>query len=159
MRCKDFREHVDELWEGTQGPELQSHLAQCADCSRYFRDVQFVRAGIRVLKLESAPAPSLGFSERLVRRLGDLGGVPSAGEFFEAIGRRFVYATLVLAFAMLLALVLPATGPVRGVSAESLLPAQETAQLQDPLGETSQSDVPDALPADVSAAPATKGTK
>jgi hypothetical protein len=83
------------------------------------------------------------------------------GDFFELVGRRFVYATLVFTFLMLMALVLPSAGPIRGPAASDvLMPTQETAQLQvDPLGESSQQDVPDAMPEEVPAPPATKGVK
>jgi hypothetical protein len=161
MRCKDFQERLDELWEGVQAPEIQRHLAECKECGRHVRDMQVVRSGFSVLKQEPAPEPSLGFSERLVRRLGELSEAPSVGDFFESVGRRFVYGTLVLTFLMLLALVLPSAGPVRGIaSTDVIMPAQETAQVQvDPLGESSQPDVPDAMPGEAPAPPATKGIK
>jgi anti-sigma factor RsiW len=159
MRCKDFQERWDELWEGVQTTEIQRHLAECKECGRYVRDMQVVRSGFSALKRESVPEPSLGFSERLVRRLGELSEAPSVSGFFESVGRRFVYATLALTFLMLLALGLPSAGPVRGLAAtDVLMPTQETAQVQvDPLGESS--DVPDAMPGDAPALPVTKGMK
>jgi hypothetical protein len=161
MRCKDFQERLDELWEGVQAPEIQRHLAECKECGRYVREMQIVRSGFSVLKRESAPEPSLGFPERLVRCLGELSEAPSVADFFESVGRRFVYATLVFTFLMLMALVLPSTGPVRGLAAtDVLMPTQETAQVQvDPLGESSQQDIPDAMSGDAPAPPATKGMK
>jgi hypothetical protein len=126
MHCDDFRERLDSLWDSEALPEVGQHLAQCAACTRYARDLALVRAGFRVLKREPVPEPSLGFRERLVRQLGELTGQPSVGEFFEQIGLRFVYTTLVLTFLTLLALVLPSTGPLRGQSTTDLLmPAQE----------------------------------
>ena len=77
------------------------------------------------------------------------------------MGRRFVFATLVLTFLMLMALVLPSTGPVRGQpTADLLLPAQETLQLRsDPLGDSGYQDVSDVTPLDTAAPSAPKGTK
>ena len=150
MRCDEIREHVDTLWEGEPTSEFRQHVAQCGACGRYFRDMWLVRAGFEVLKQEVAPAPSTGFAERLLRQLGDFGKQTALAEFFEQAGRRFVYATLVLTFLMLLALALPEAGPVRGqVAPDWLMPAQEASLLRaDPLGEMSSQDVSDTLPND-----------
>jgi hypothetical protein len=161
MRCDDLRERLDSLWESELSPEARQHLAQCAACERYMRDLRLVRAGFRVLRREPAPEPSLGFAERLVRRLGELSKPPSVGEFFERVGRRFVYATLVLTFLLFLALALPPTGPIRGEStADLLVPSDETALVpSDPLGFSNVQDVSDVTPVDVAAPPVTKGAK
>lgn len=150
MRCDDIRQQFDRIWEGEPSPEFRQHLEHCPACGRYASDMRLVRAGLRVLKQEAAPPPSAGFAERLTRQLRELRRQPSVSQFFEEAGRRFVYATLVLAFLMLLALALPATGPVRGqATADSLTPAQEATLLRsDPLGEISSEDVSDALSAD-----------
>ena len=50
-------------------------------------------------------------------------------EFFETVGRRFVYATLALTLALLLSLVLPTTGPVRGVAGADFLGLQSHNQI------------------------------
>ena len=120
MRCDDIRDRLDDLWEGEETAEVRQHLTQCASCARYYRDLRLVRSGFRLLKREEAPEPSLGFAERLVRQLGELSKAPSVADFFERVGRRFVYATLVLTFLALLALALPSTGPVRGLSAADI---------------------------------------
>jgi hypothetical protein len=161
MRCDDLRERLESLWEGEQSPEVRQHLAQCAACGRYVRDLRLVRAGFRVLKQETAPEPSLGFAERLVRLWGELSKQPSVAEFFEQAGRRFVYATLALTFLLLVALALPPTGPIRGEStADLLVPAEETALVpSDPLGVSSLQDVSDVTSRDASTPPATKGAK
>jgi hypothetical protein len=124
-------------------------------------DLRLVRAGFRVLRDETVPEPSLGFAERLVRRWGDLSKPVSVGEFFERVGRRFVYATLVLTFLLFMALVLPPTGPIRGEStADLLVPAEETTLVpSDPLGVSNVQDVSDVTPAEVATPPATKGAK
>ncbi len=161
MRCDDLRERLDDLWEGELSPEARQHLVQCAACERYVRDLRLVRAGFRVLKGETAPEPSLGFAERLVRRWGELSKQASVGEFFERVGRRFVYATLVLTLLLLMALALPPTGPIRGEStADLLVPAEETALVpSDPLGVRNVQDVSDVTPVETAAPPATKGAK
>jgi hypothetical protein len=148
MRCDDIRGRLDTLWEGDPAPEFRQHLGQCVACARYFRDMRLVRTGLQALKHEAPPEPSTGFAERLVRQLGELSKQHAVGEFFEQAGRRFVYATLVLAFLMLLALALPETGPVRGQAAvDFLMPGQEATLLRsDPLGEISSQDVSDVLP-------------
>jgi len=153
MRCEDMHDRLDVLWEGEETVEVRQHLARCPACARYHRDLRLVRAGFRLLKGEEVVEPSLGFAERLVRHLGSLGKVPSLADFFEQAGRRFVYATLVLTFLALLALVLPSTGPVRGLSAADLqLPAQEAVlAYSDPIGESGLQASPDLAPVEAPA--------
>ncbi len=136
MRCDHIRDRLDDSWEGEEAAEVRQHLTQCATCAGYYLDLRLVRAGLRLWKREEAPEPSLGFAERLVRQLGEMSKAPSVADFFERVGRRFVYATLALTFLALLALALPSTGPVRGLSAADM-PAQEASlAYSDPLGET-----------------------
>lgn len=117
----------------------------------YLRDLRRVRAGFRLLQCEEAVEPSLGFAERLVRQLGELSRAPSVADFFERVGRRFVYATLALTFLALLALALPSTGPVRGLSAADM-PAQEAAlAYSDPMAENGLQESPDLVPVESSA--------
>ncbi len=137
MRCDHIRDRIDNLWEGGETPEFRQHLTQCARCAEYYRDLRLIRAGLHLWKHEEAQEPSLGFAERLVRQLG-MGRGPSVADFFERVGRRFVYATLVLTFLALLALAVPSTGPVRGLTAADI----QTSSVQeaslansDPLGE------------------------
>ena len=74
---------------------------------------------------EPAPDPSLGFPARVVRRLEDAAIQDrSEAEFFERVGRRFVYATLLLTLTLLLALALPASGPLRGPTTADLAMTQ-----------------------------------
>jgi predicted anti-sigma-YlaC factor YlaD len=136
MRCKELRERVDELWVGEFSPEVREHLVACPACKLYLRSAQLMRAGFQVLAEEPTPDPSVGFAARVVRALREVPvlGVPE--EFLERIGRRFVYATLFLTLVVLLALILPASGPVRGPTTAALLMAQpEVASVRfDPLG-------------------------
>jgi hypothetical protein len=156
MRCDDIRECLDSSWESRVPPEVRKHVAECGACERYLRDLSLVRAGFRVLRREAVPEPSWGFTERLVRQLGELATQPSVGEFFEQIGRRFVYTTLVLTVLTLMALILPSTGPVREQQAptELLMSAQEaTLTHADLLGDTLLPDAPD-MPGGEASAPA-----
>ena len=147
MHCEEWRDRLVESWGEALTPEMERHASECAACRERLRDQRLIITGFRSLRLEPAPEPSVGFSERLVRRLAEVGGRSGVGDFFELIGRRFVYATLALTFLALLALVLPSAGPVRGVSADLLMPAQEITQARlDPLSESSVPDVSDEAP-------------
>jgi len=149
MRCEDVRERVDELWEGQVPAEMRTHLAACPACAEYRREVRLVRAGLRLLAQDPAPEPTLGFAARLVRRLGEWTEESVRAEFFESVGRRFVYATLVLAMLLLVALVVPSTGPVRGPASADLLVAEqeEVSVRPDPVGSYWQ-ESPALTPAD-----------
>lgn len=136
MRCEDVRDRFDTLWEGPPPAEVGEHVRQCAACARYVRDLRQVRAGLHLWKREEAPEPSPGFAERLVRQLGEISKAPSVADFFESIGRRFVYGTLALTLLALLALAVPSTGPVRGLAAADIqVPTQEASlAVSDPIG-------------------------
>ena len=153
MRCEHLRERLDNLWEGGETAEDRQHLTECGACARYYRDLRVVRAGLRLWKREAAPEPTLGFAERLVRQLGELGKAPSVADFFEQVGRRFVYATLALTFFALLAMALPPTGPIRGLSVADIQISPQEASLaySDPIGETSLQESPDVAPEEVPA--------
>ena len=146
MRCDDMRERLDDFGEGGETPEVRDHLTHCAACAEYYRDLRLVRSGFRLWNVDQPPAPSLGFAERLVRQLGDISKAPSVADFFERVGRRFVYATLVLTFLALLAVGLPATGPIRGLSAADM-PAQEAAlTYPDPMVDIGLQEAPEQAP-------------
>lgn len=160
MRCDDVRERVQGLWESALTDEVRQHLAQCRGCRQYHLDLRLVQSGFRLVKSEEAPEPSLGFAERLVRRLGEVSKAPSVGYFFERVGRRFVYATLVITFLALLALTLPSTGPVRGLSASDIQISQEaTVAYSDPMGDPGVSGNPELAPAESPASQPTDEVK
>jgi len=161
MRCEDIHDRFDDLWEGAETAEVRRHLTECVACRRYYRDLRLVRAGFRLWRHEAAVEPSLGFAERLVRQLGELGKAPSLADFFEKVGRRFVYATLVLTFLALLALALPSTGPVRGLSASDIQMSAQEAMLanSDPMGETGLQESSDLAPVQAPAPAVTKEVK
>jgi hypothetical protein len=159
--CDDVRDRLDILWEAGQPAEVGQHLAECPACSGYYRDLQLLHSGFRMLQREKAPEPSLGFAERLVRQLGNMSGVPSVAEFCERVGRRFVYSTFVLTLLALLALALPSSGPVRSLGAGDIqVPAQEASLIYaDPIGETGLPESLDQAPANTPARAATHEAK
>jgi hypothetical protein len=132
MECKEIRGLVSELWGGELPAEAREHLSQCAGCEALWRDARLVQAGFRALAEEAAPEASLGFASRLVRRLDEWEANGARSEFFETVGRRFVYATLALTLALLLSMALPTTGPVRGVAGADFLGLQSHAQASQP---------------------------
>jgi len=132
MDCKAIRDLVIELWGGELPAEAREHLSKCAGCEAFWRDARLVQTGFRALAEEAAPEASLGFASRLVRRLHEWEGKGARQEFFETVGRRFVYATLALTLALLLSLVLPVSGPVRGVAGADFLGLQSQNQVSQP---------------------------
>ena len=144
MRCDDIRDRLDVLWDGEQPCEVREHLGECSSCSAYHRDLRLLRAGLRLWKRDEGPAPSVGFAERLVRQLGEMSNVPSVADFFEQVGRRFVFGTLALALLAILALALPSTGPLQSLTAADIqVPAQEAyLAYSDPIGETGLQESP-----------------
>jgi hypothetical protein len=131
MECKELRDLVEEFWAGDSSPGAREHLARCAACQVYARDVRLVRAGFHALAAEPVPEASPGLAARVIRRLAQTPGQGVVEEFFEQVGRRFVYATLAVTLAFLLALALPSSGPVRGAETTDVLMSQpETANLR-----------------------------
>jgi len=136
MRCDEVREQIAELWAGEVPAEIRLHLASCPACAEYVRDLRVVQTGFRLLTAEPAPEPSLGFGARLVRRLKESSEQDAREAFFESVGRRFVYATLTLVMFVVLALVVPSSGPVRAAATPDLLMAEQEASTvrPDPVG-------------------------
>ncbi len=135
MRCETVREIIENVAPEDFAGGVRNHLRDCADCAGYEQAWQTLHAGFQVLREEAVPEATLGFAARLVRRLEE-GAVPNPGAtFLEQVGRRFVYATLLMTFALLLALALPDSGPLRGPSASELLSAEPavTVAVNDPV--------------------------
>jgi hypothetical protein len=132
MDCKEVRDLVTELWGGELSAETRDHVSKCAGCERFLRDAHLAQAGFRALAEEAVPEASLGFASRLIRRLQEWEEKGARSEFFETVGRRFVYATLALTLALLLSLVLPTSGPVRGVAGADFLGLQSNNQSAQP---------------------------
>jgi predicted anti-sigma-YlaC factor YlaD len=132
MDCKQIRDLVSELWGGELPGEAREHLSKCAACEAFWRDARLVQAGFHALAEEAVPEPSLGFASRLLRRVQEWEEQGARSEFFETVGRRFVYATLALTLALLLSLALPTSGPVRGVAGADFLGLQSSSQASQP---------------------------
>ena len=123
MRCDQVLEILLEAG-GESAASVQEHVRGCAACEATARDWRALRLGFVAMAAESVPEPSAGFARRLIRRLGEVEPWRGGEAFFELVGRRFVYAALLLAATLLLALVLPATGPVRAPTSSEIYLAQ-----------------------------------
>ena len=119
-----MREFVSDLETDNLSLEVLDHVTRCSGCKVYLGNARLVKAGFRALAEETVPEASLGFASRMVRRLEEWGGKPSRSEFFETVGRRFVYAASALVLVLLLALLVPPSGPVRGVSSADFVGMQ-----------------------------------
>jgi anti-sigma factor RsiW len=123
MRCEEVHRIFVEDWSEEISAPVREHLAGCPACGTLAREYGLLRAGLRALAAQPAPEPSWGFATRVLRRLEETRDEAS-GEFLERAGRRVVYATCILALTLLLALVLPSSGPVRGPTTTDLYLAQ-----------------------------------
>jgi hypothetical protein len=132
MNCKAIRDLITDLRGGELSAEVREHLSNCVGCGGFLRDARVVEAGFRALAEEAAPEASFGFASRLIRRLHEWEKEGARQVFFETVGRRFVYATLALTLALLLSLVLPTSGPVRGVTGADFLGLQVESQASQP---------------------------
>jgi hypothetical protein len=132
MDCKEIRDLVSDLWGGGLSAEAREHVSKCAGCAGFLRGARLAQAGLRALAEEPVPEASLGFASRLLRRLHEWEEKGARSQFFETVGRRFVYATLALTLALLLSLVLPTSGPVRGVAGADFLGLQSNNQPSQP---------------------------
>jgi hypothetical protein len=132
MDCKQIRDLVSDLWGGELPAEAREHVSKCVGCEGFLRGARLAQAGFRALAEETVPEASLGFASRLIRRLQEWEEKGAQSEFFETVGRHFVYATLALTLALLLSLVLPTSGPVRGVAGADFLGLQSNNQSAQP---------------------------
>ena len=127
MRCDAVRQIVEDGMD--RPPAVAAHLESCSGCKEYLRKWETLRAALIALRAEDPPEPSIGFTTRVMRRLGD-NPAELGQQFIDQIGRRVVYATLMVALMLLLMLMLPPSGPYRssGVS-ESVLVQPQVATL------------------------------
>ena len=132
MNCQAMRELVSDPEGGELSAEAREHVTKCAACRELLRDARVMQAGFRALAEEAVPEASFGFASRVIRRLHEWQEQGARQEFFETVGRRFVYATLALTLALLLSLVLPTSGPVRGVAGADFLGLQVESQSSQP---------------------------
>jgi len=125
MRCDAVRQAVEEGLNRT--PAVEVHIESCTTCKEYLRKWEMVHAGLVVLRSEEPPEPTFGFTSRLMRRLERApADFQFRQQFIDQVGRRVVYATLMVALMLLLILALPSSGPLRssGVSQSILVQAQ-----------------------------------
>jgi anti-sigma factor RsiW len=80
MDCRQIHELLPDLAAGmdasTREPEVEKHIASCADCAAHLRDLQKTMA---LLDEWQAPEPSPYFDTRLQARLRDEMARPAAG--------------------------------------------------------------------------------
>ncbi len=133
MGCRKVQKILVELGRTELSGPLLDHLAVCSSCNDYARRRELWRAGVEALAAVPVPAPSPGFRTRVMRRLEEaVRERTTSEEFLERAGRRVVYATFVLAVAVLLVLVLPPTGPLRTpANAEISFAEPETQTMAD----------------------------
>jgi hypothetical protein len=149
MRCEEIWTVLEEGSTAEISPPVREHLKVCRACAAYARDWRLVSAGLCELSRELVPAASWGFRARVVRRIEEAMAIPRPRpEFLEQVGRRFVYATLMLTLTLLLAFLLPSSGPLRGPTDADLYlvqPATVSARTEVALGEEFP-DLQEALP-------------
>jgi hypothetical protein len=122
MNCERVRELSDAAEPERVPPEVHLHLAHCGRCAEYARKWRLISRGLRLLAEDPAPEPSLGFAARTMRQLE--GAADAAADFWERVGKRSVYATLVMAIFAILLLVLPSSGPLRSSSTSDVYLAE-----------------------------------
>ena len=124
MRCDAVRQIVEEEGLNRQ-PAVQAHVETCAACKQYLHQWETLRAGLVALRAEELPEASIGFTTRVMRKL-EYSPADFGQQFIDQVGRRVVYATLMVALMLLLVLILPSSGPYRssGVSQSVLVQAQ-----------------------------------
>jgi len=130
MRCKEALERLQQLRTQEIPAAVCEHLAVCPACQVRSRQWRVLCEGFQALAEEEVPQASVGFVDRLVRRLEEASRAGNAAtEFLELVGRRVVLATLLLTLAALLALALPSGGPLRGADGTdpSLAQAEEVS--------------------------------
>jgi hypothetical protein len=150
MRCEETRSWFEDGEGGEMPVPVREHLRTCPACHADERDWGLVRTGFRVLSREPVPNASTGFVARLKRRLAEpsLAG-RAATQFWDLVGRRVILAGTLLTLTLVMALVLPPSGPWRSPTALdlSLLQAEVTTDndpvLPDDAGST-QSVAPSA---------------
>ena len=149
MRCEDVRTILEEGPTAELSPPVREHLKVCRTCAAYARDWRLVAAGLHELSREPVPEASWGFAARVVRRIEEATAIlRPRPEFVEQVGRRFVYATLMLTLILLLGLLLPSSGPLRGPAATEyylVRPETVSARAEVALGEEFP-DLQEAMP-------------
>jgi|GEM_PF-434839 len=129
MRCDAVRKTVEDGMART--PAVQVHIESCSGCKEYLRKWETLQSGLVAMRDDEPPEPSIGFTIRLMRRLENASPEFQFGpQFIDQIGRRVVYATLMVALMLAMILALPSSGPFRssGIS-ESVFVQTQVATL------------------------------
>jgi len=149
MRCEEVRAILEEVSTEELSSPVREHLEVCRVCAADARDWRLISAGLCQLSQEPVPEASWGFAARVVRRIEEAAAIPQPRpEFVEQVGRRFVYATLMLTLVLLLGLLLPSSGPLRGPAAAEyylVRPESVSARAEVALGEEFP-DLQEAMP-------------
>ena len=135
MRCSEVQNELIAS-SGERSARTVEHLESCPMCRAFARDMGLISLGFRTAAKETVPEATLGFAQRIVRLLQD----SSSETWFEiqsliGVGKRFVYAGLLVTLLLLLGLVLPSTSPVRAFATVEPYIAQpeSAAAWDDPL--------------------------
>jgi len=148
MRCNETKIWFEDGEGGQMPASVREHLRICPACQADEQDWRLVRTGFRVLSREPVPNASMGFVARLTRRLAEppLAG-RAAAQFWDLVGRRVILVGALLTLTIVMALMLPPSGPWRSPAGLdlSLLQAEVAAE-NDPV-------LPDDVGSNQSAAP------
>ena len=148
MGCEEAGSWLQDDAVGQMPASVREHLRTCLACQADERDWRLVRTGLRALSREPVPDASTGFVGRLARRLAEpsLAGRATA-QFWDLVGRRVILVGSLLTLTIVIALMVPTSGPWRSPAGLdlSLLQAEVTAEndpvLPDDFG-SSQSTAP-----------------
>jgi hypothetical protein len=135
MRCRETRTLLEDRAEDQLEASAREHLQNCQACQVYARDWRLIRTGLRLLSGEPVPRASTGFVARLTRGLVEP-SLPAraAAQFWELVGRRMILAGSLLALTVVMALLLPPSGPWRSpVGLDLSLLQVEVASENDPV--------------------------
>ena len=127
MNCNQIRELLPDLAAGMDAsppePEVEKHIASCADCAAHLRDLQKTMA---LLDEWQAPEPSPYFDTRLQARLREEMARPATGwlHWFNWLRRP--------AWAMSLAAVVFVGALVIGIGGRLYIPPTETIATKPP---------------------------
>jgi anti-sigma factor RsiW len=128
MRCGKVRKRLLEVAGEALPAELAGHVATCPACRSYARDWQGLQTGLSGMASEPVPEPTLGFAVRMLRRLQEARAEERSVEaFLERAGRRSVSVALLATLLLILALLVPRSGPVYSISAADTDPSRPEA--------------------------------
>ena len=148
MRCEETRRLLEDRAQDQLEASACEHLQNCRACQDYARDWGLLRTGLRVLSQEPVPRPSVGFLARLTRCLEEPTlPVRAAAQFWELVGRRVILVGSLLALTVVMALLLPPSGPWRSPAGLDLPVLQAGfVSENDPVGPDDIGSTPSTIP-------------